>query len=89
MSYATVPEGMQVWYEHERAKMTLLREGETPELVLSPRGGTTVAKLWLPSQDPKVDAPIATGEAECNSADNYNKRIGRSIALGRALKALR
>src|SRR5262249_30536680 len=59
---------------------------------ISPKGGkTTVTIIDI------ADNPIAVGEAFCapykrepapNSNDNFNRSIGRSIALGRALKAL-
>lgn len=35
------------------------------------------------------DAVVAEGHAVCCPRDHFNKRLGREIALGRALKTLR
>lgn len=72
----TLPEGAKVKYWHERAT--------DPEMhvLIEPRGGKTVAKIILP------DGSEITGEARCSDRDNYSKKIGRDIALGRALKSL-
>lgn len=50
---------------------------------ICPRGGETVVQLTTPE-----GKDIAT-TALCNLADNYNKKIGVAIALGRALKKLK
>jgi len=47
-----------------------------------PLGGTTIAEVW------DGDEIVAIGEAVCSDRDNYNKKIGRRISLGRALKQL-
>lgn len=49
---------------------------------ISPFGGRTTCKITL------ADGVEAWGVAECSNRDNYNKKIGRDIALGRALKNL-
>ena len=46
----------------------------------SPRGGRTGCTVILPNGDKVI------GEAECSHRDNYSKKLGRDIALGRALK---
>lgn len=45
-----------------------------------PRGGLTHIEITLPNGENVV------GEAKCAEIDNYNKKIGVQIALGRALK---
>ena len=49
---------------------------------ISSRGGTTIAEVY------DGDLLLTTGYADCHASDNYNKRIGRDIARGRALKKL-
>jgi hypothetical protein len=49
---------------------------------ISSRGGTTIAELY------DGDLLLTTGYADCHESDNYNKRIGRDISRGRALKQL-
>lgn len=49
---------------------------------LSPRGGVTEARIVRGGE------VIGTGYAFCSRHDNFNKRIGRDIAQGRALKDL-
>jgi len=50
----------------------------------------TVAKIY-PSIKSRVDGeePLAVGVAACSKKDNFCKRLGRTIAIGRALKKLR
>jgi len=47
-----------------------------------PHGGKTDAAIFLNGDC------IATGSAVCSKRDTYNKRIGRNIAVGRALRQL-
>ena len=47
---------------------------------ISTHGGRTTCKITFP------DGTEAWGAAECSIRDPYNKKIGRDIALGRALK---
>jgi hypothetical protein len=49
---------------------------------VSHRGGVTVCNLYSGSER------IGKGVAVCSPLDNFNKRIGRDISLGRALKNL-
>lgn len=75
-----VPEGHAVQYVHRR----LWRGGTRVEgAVVSPRGGRTVAKIL----DPR-GVVIAVGVSVCSVKDGYSRKIGRPIALGRALKIL-
>lgn len=50
---------------------------------ISPRGGLTTIELTTP--DKKI---TVSGKAKCSIEDNYNKKVGNSIALGRAFKSL-
>lgn len=49
----------------------------------NPKGGMTVVSLWL-SKDCAV-----SGVAFCCEKDTYNKKKGKSIALGRVLRGLK
>jgi hypothetical protein len=51
---------------------------------ISPRGGHTGVSIY----DPNTDIIVANGSAECSIHDNYNRKVGASIALGRARKEL-
>lgn len=51
---------------------------------LPPKGGSTYVRVGDPLRGWTVE-----GHARCSVQDNYNRRIGLTIALGRCLKALR
>jgi hypothetical protein len=44
-----------------------------------PRGGETVVEIITP------EGEVFAAAALCSEADNYNKALGRAIAIGRAL----
>jgi len=67
--------------KHELSKIFLSEDVEPPRL--SPKGGYTKVTV----RDP-FGGRLATGYAWCSKLDNFNKRTGLTIALGRALKAL-
>jgi hypothetical protein len=46
------------------------------------KGGSTIALIY----DDVNDIEVARGVAECSPGDNFNRRLGREIALGRAIK---
>jgi len=48
-------------------------------------GGMTECDLV----DPESGTVIVTGYAHCSILDTFNKRIGRDISLGRAIKSLK
>jgi len=52
-------------------------------LELSARGGSTTIELTTPDKQHTV-----FGKAVCSLEDNFNKKMGNAIALGRALAAL-
>lgn len=82
----TIPDGAAVKFTHGRHVEGTVgpwyrgKEGWPAEL--QPRGGHTIAKVVL------ADGSEIVGEAHCSARDNYSKKIGRDIALGRALAAL-
>ena len=72
-----LPDGTKVKFHHTR-----LCENDIPFL-FTPRGGQTECIVTFP------DGTEDRGQARCSKRDNYSKRIGRDIALGRALKAVK
>ena len=87
-----IPEGYKVKYEHRRRsydKAGLFGPGGEMDrgfikrqgLLIHSKGGKTIAHIYDVN-----DKLVATGIAECSNNDNFNYRIGRDIALGRALK---
>lgn len=69
-------QGYTVKVRHNRA-----RPSDTLASV-DPKGGSTEVRI-------EKDGVGASGEAVCSAKDNYSRKVGRNIALGRALKALR
>mgnify|MGYP006355039505 CR=1 FL=1 len=63
--------GYKVRVYHQREK-----KGEN----ISPLGGATKVEITTP------DGKDLVGEAICSKRDNYNKKVGAAIAIGRALK---
>lgn len=51
-----------------------------------PRGGITVAMIFF---EHGGEFLYVAGMAHCSIKDNYNRSIGKNIALGRAIKKLR
>lgn len=79
-----LPEGYSVRYRHSRmtAAGAMIPPGDML-LAPSPKGGETEAKVF--DRDGSL---AAMGVATCHERDSFNRRIGRDIALGRALKRL-
>jgi hypothetical protein len=48
---------------------------------VSPKGGITVIEITSP--DKQINT---SGKAVCSDEDNYDRKVGNSIALGRAYK---
>jgi hypothetical protein len=89
-----IPEGASVKVSHLRA--VILPDSNIPEgyishhvmaktmgLKIAAKGGRTSARIAL------ADGRVAFGVAKCSDKDTFCKRIGRDIAVGRALKELR
>ena len=51
-------------------------------MAISSRGGKTRIEITTPSGEDVV------GEAICSKEDNWNRKLGNSIALGRALQQI-
>ena len=55
-----------------------------------PKGGRTVVEILTKDTDvDDVPLVLAVGVAVCRPDETYNRRLGRTIALGRALKRFR
>jgi hypothetical protein len=76
-----LPEGAVVKFRHRRERSK--PKGQVPEMgelpTLAAKGGVTSCVLILPG------GVEIYGTAQCNSKENYSKRLGRDISLGRAL----
>lgn len=68
---------------HELEELALFyeREGLLRRLRFLPKGGLTTVKI-------SRDGTFAVGCAICSPRDNYDRKLGAQIALGRALKQL-
>jgi hypothetical protein len=76
-------QGYEVDVNHVR-KMSLdmsRRDGVPTNYVIEPRGGATTVTLTKGEKS-------VYGHAICSDRDNYNRKIGLAIALGRACKEL-
>jgi hypothetical protein len=81
-----LPDGYTVKYKYDRdivkrERKTLLSDNVIFEL--ASKGGTTTATIY--DQDGNM---AARGFARCRPDEQFNKRLGKLISLGRALKAL-
>jgi hypothetical protein len=76
-----MPGGVGIWYRSKGTRGDLKSWKEEPVKPLA-RGGRTECCVTL------ADGTEVWGVAECSQQDNYSKKIGRDIALGRALKRL-
>lgn len=74
-----LPEGHTVRYVHRRRLVAKLHE----KSVVLPTGGLTIARVLGPD-----GVQVAEGRARCRPDENFNKALGRQIALGRALADL-
>lgn len=78
----SLPEDLHARYEHCRNyNLVQYPGGEEPSPL--PCGGTT--RCWIEN---KENIAIVVGYATCSDTEQYNKKIGRAISLGRALKNL-
>lgn len=67
---------------HERAYGP--KQNEQGDYLRSEKGGRTVVEILG-----EYDQVLATGESVARPDENYNRKLGRTIAFGRALKAYR
>jgi len=75
-------QGYKVRVMHARHHQTKQKISGTV-LELAARGGSTTIELTTPDKQHTV-----FGKAVCSLKDNFNKKMGNAIALGRALAAL-
>jgi hypothetical protein len=75
MATRVLPEGFTVEFQHQRYYD---QSGQ-----IQAKGGVTLASIF--DSDGVI---VAQALAACSPHDNFNKRIGRDISLGRALKKL-
>jgi hypothetical protein len=74
--------GYKVRVNHQRNLKTVYTvSGE--HNVVDARGGTTTIEITTPDKQQNV-----TGIAKCSNEDNFDHKVGNSIAIGRALKQL-
>lgn len=74
--------GYKVRVIHTRRYVTH-RKFSGPALELSARGGSTTIEVTTPDNQQTV-----SGKAVCSNDDNFNRKVGNAIALGRALNKL-
>ena len=85
--------GCKVTVHHNRywKNSTVSRPmGPVPSHTIAPsefyaRGGRTFVQIVFPADSVRKEK-VVTCEAVCSLADNYNRKIGVAIAVGRALK---
>lgn len=100
----TLDDGLRVRITHYRVKQEVWDESMTDDrLIAFPSMATSVYELlrqgyplgrcsnWGGITVAEIidgETVVATGKAYCRLDENFNKAIGRTIALGRARKAL-
>lgn len=81
----TLPDGWRAKFDHRRVTRDGAEAGaDTPPGEYSPQGGSTVVRVYDP--DGELAAEVAT---RIHPRDNFCKRIGRDVSLGRAIRQLR
>lgn len=75
-----LPAGYSVRYHHEREREPVDADAFGDIL---PKGGRTEALIFDAEGN-----QVASGEAICRPDENFQKRLGRIVALGRALQEL-
>ncbi len=66
-------------------KLTHLDAARKDGFDVAPKGGKTIIEVTVPQGSGILPATV-TGVAECSLKDNYCKRTGIQVALGRAIK---
>jgi hypothetical protein len=73
--------GYKVRVMHGRVTTKCKRIGGFSQ-TLSPCGGSTVIEITTP------EGITVVGKAECSMLDNFNRKVGNQIAIGRAMEKL-
>ena len=76
MKYTIDGKDIHIYFEHER-------DMDEAGKIISNRGGKTIAYVI-----DKKTGMITKGESVCSKKDIYNKKLGRTIALGRLFKQI-
>jgi len=76
--------GYKVRVYHERKFDNIQKMDRGISEVLSPKGGKTTVEITTPNKQHTVVA-----EAQCSMSDNFDHKLGNSIAVGRALQKLK
>ena len=74
--------GFKVRVIHKRHQK-IVKKIDGDYLENSAKGGTTVIQITTPDKQTDVE-----GAAVCSIEDNYDRKVGNAIALGRALTSL-
>jgi hypothetical protein len=74
--------GYKVRVYHHRHKIPVQRIGGIV-YDISPKGGFTTIEITTPDKQSTV-----LGKSICSLGDNFNRRLGNEIALGRALQQI-
>ena len=78
--------GYRVQIRHDRAYREVWVDASSTckvlELQLNSKGGTTVVSIT------NLEGDIFCGMADCRSDESYSKKMGVSVALGRAIKSM-
>lgn len=84
-----MPDGLSYRVSHKRLFPTGTDDNWDQPL---PYGGSTRVEVGVPRFNEQGEFSffdtVSVGEAACSLMDNYSKKRGRDIALGRALKKL-
>ena len=75
--------GFKVRVIHKRHQVSVKKIGGDQYFENSAKGGATIIEITTPDKLTDV-----TGTAVCSIEDNYNRKVGNAIALGRALANL-
>lgn len=75
--------------ENETSRDAAMKEGLITKRMEKLAQRLTIAKIY-PSIQSRLngEAPLSVGVAACSKKDNFSKHLGRTIAIGRALKQL-
>ncbi len=75
--------GYKVRVMHNRHQVSIKKFGGEQYFEVSARGGSTTIEVSTPNKQHHF-----IGKAVCSFEDNFSKKVGNSIALGRALSSL-